>query len=350
MNNGDKLLRKIAKNIDEFFKTKGIKKPVFSHYKGGNFLILLDGEQGSYATIFDLFLTKIDDSIVDDIELKCSGSIIDTDISDDFEKLVDRLFELRIESQLRDSYIEKDEINLSELENSVIDAINSKRVSIMGQKTDMGDISIVDISVKLIDKNEKLIHQKRFIPIVTRLGMRESYELIKLENVLKKIDINPKYLFAVTIAAEVLRNTKFKTDVKRLITDTKECRLIFILEEKEYFSNIKYFDNILQDYRKLGIKIALDALGNNHTTQLYMKDLHVDIIRFDSTYGKKLHVKRYQSIVEGLNLTAHKIGLLTWIRFIGDEDSAKIARDMKIDVISGNYFSKIEPIENKGEL
>lgn len=344
MKNGDQLLYNVSTLIDTFFQSKGMKKLILSHYKGGNFIILLNGEQSDNRLLFDLFSTKIGDSKIEGVEIKSSGAVIDTKISNDFDKLVDRLFELQFESQKRHQIIEDDKTNLNELENSILEALSAKCFSIMGQKIVYKDSDIIDVSVKLIDKNGKFIHQKRYLPIITRLGFRARYELIKIEYILEKIRVHPEYLYAITIAAEVLRDYQFQLQVESLVSDAKKCQMIIIIEEKEYFSNIKRFDYILQNYRELGIKIALDGLGNNHTSQLYMKDLHVDMIRFDSSYGKKIRDKRYQNFLEGLNLTAKKMGLKTWIRLIEDETSASIAQEIGVDIISGNFSAKIASI------
>jgi len=345
--NGDRVLHSVSKIIDQFFKSRGVKKLIISHYKGGNFIILLDGYQSENRLLFDLFSTKVDNSKIDDIEIKTSAAVIDTNISDNFEKLLDRLFELKIDAQKNHQIVENDKLNLNKLENSIIEAIKNRQLSIMGQKVDYTDDKIIDISVKLIDENGKFIHQKRFLPIISRLGLRAEYELTKIKLIIKESEKNSFTYYAVNVAAEVLRDSYFKKEIKEIFSDIKNYKFIIIIEEKEYFSNIRYFDHILQEYRDLGIKIALDGLGNNHTIQLYMKDLHVDMIRFDSSYGKNIKDRRYQNIIEGLNLTAQKMNLVTWIRLIGDEKSAKIAKDIGIDIISGNYFSKIENLKKE---
>jgi len=343
--NGDKLLYDTSKLIDAFFQEKGIKNLILSYYKGGNFIILLDGEQSDNRLLFDLFSSKVAYSKIEGIEIKSSGAIIDTKVNDDFEKLIDRLFELQIESQKRQKIILNDEVNLNELENSILKALDHKNLSIMAQEVESKKSKILDVSVKLIDENQKLIHQKRFLPIITRLGLRARYELLKIEFIIEETKKYPEYSCVMSIAAEVLRDYQFQTQVESLVSGIKECRLVFMLEEKEYYSNIKHFDYILQNYRDLGIRIALDGLGNNHTTQLYMKDLHVDMVRFDGSYGKKIEDKRYQNMLEGLNLMAQKMGLYTWVRLIKDETSATIAKEMGIDMISGNYLAKIASIE-----
>lgn len=344
--NGDKILYEISQSIDDFFQNKGIKKLILSHYKAGDFIILLDGEKSEHRLLFDIFSTKMGHSKIKGIEIQSCSALIDTKVSQNFEKLIDRLFELQLASQKRLEIIDDDKTDLNELESSILESLKAKRFSIMGQSVDYKSEKIVDVSAKLLDSNGKLIHQKRFLPLITRLGKRAEYELAKLQEICKVASINSEFTYAVTIAAEVIRDHQFEFQVKDLLQHYRECKLILILEEKEYFSNIKRFDSIVQNYRKLGIKIVLDGLANNPTTQLYMKDLHVDMVRFDGSYGKNIDQERYRNIVEGLNLSAQKMGLLTWIRLIKDEQSAAMAKSVGIDIISGNYIAKLSSMDD----
>jgi EAL domain-containing protein (putative c-di-GMP-specific phosphodiesterase class I) len=344
--NGDKLLYNISQIIDEFFQSKGIKKLILSHYKAGDFIILLEGEKSGHRLLFDIFSTKMGHPKIEGIEIQSCSALVDTKISQNFEKLIDRLFELQLESQKRLEIIDDDKTDLNELESSILESLKAKRFSIMAQKAEYEGEKILDVSVKLIDAEDKFIHQKRFLPIITRLGRRAEYELAKIQSIVSLANKYTHFTYAISVAAEVVRDHQFQLEIESLISDCRESSLMFILEEKEYFSNIKRFDYIIQNYRKLGIKIVLDGLANNPTTQLYMKDLHVDMVRFDGSYGKNIDEDRYQNIVEGLNLAAQKMGLLTWIRLIKDKNSADLAKKLGIDIISGHYISKVSRVDS----
>jgi len=343
--NGDKILYDLSQVMDDFFQSKGIEKLMLSHYKAGDFIILLDGEKSEHRLLFDIFSTKMAQPKIEGIEIQSCSTLIDTKVGQNFEKLIDRLFELQLDSQKRLEVIDDDKTDLNELESSILESLKTKRFSIMVQSVEYESEKIVDISAKLLDFDGKLIHQKRFLPLLTRLGKRAEYELAKLQEICKTARIYPEFSYAVTVAAEVIRDHQFELQVQELLEHHRECKMMFILQEKEYFSNIKRFDYIIQNYRRLGIKIVLDGLASNPTTQLYMKDLHVDMVRFDGSYGKNIDQERYRNIVEGLNLSAQKMGLLTWIRLIKDEQSAVIARRVGIDIISGNYIATLSSID-----
>ena len=344
--NGDKLLYTLAKLMDNFFRDKGINRPIISHYKGGDFIIMLDGELDDNRIIFDMFCAKVGNKNVDDIEVKNSGAVIDSSTSGDLDKLIDRLFELQQESYDRQQFVEDDKTDLNILEKSVLQALKEKHFSVMLQSVQMSEFNIFDISFKLIDKDGKLIHQKRFLPILTRLSYRREYELMKIKYILEKLEEFPETYFSVNIAADSLRESRFREDVKLSLKSIENPNLIFVIQEKEYYPNIRRYDMIIQEYREMGIKILIDGLGNSHTTQLYMKDLHVDMVRYDNSYGKKITDERYKNMIEGFNLMAKKMNLYTWIRMIDDEKSLSLAKEIGIDGISGNFLGKMLPIEN----
>jgi EAL domain-containing protein (putative c-di-GMP-specific phosphodiesterase class I) len=344
--NGDKLLYNFAKLMDTFFQDKGVNRPIISHYKGGDFIIMLEGDLDSNRLLFDLFCAKVGNSTIDGVEIKSSGAVIDSTTSGELEKLIDRLFELQQESQANQKFVEDDKTDLNILEQSVLEALESSRFSVMVQEIKGLEYKIFDTSFKLVDMDGKLIHQKRFLPILARLSFLREYELIKVKFLLQRLKEFPKLYFAVNISADSLRDYRFQEEIKKLSLELKSSNLIFVVEEKEYFPNLKRYDTILQSYRDIGIKILIDGLGNNHTTQLYIKDLHVDMVRFDGSYGKKIKDERYKYMIEGLNLMAKNMKLYTFIRMIGDEESELIAKDIGIDAMSGNFLGKMMPIES----
>ncbi|MEA3522401.1 MAG: EAL domain-containing protein [Campylobacterota bacterium] len=343
--NGDKLLYDFAKTIDYFFHDKGVNRPIISHIKGGDFIIMLEGEQNDNRTLFEIFSAKVRNTTINGIEINSRAAMIDSSASSEYEKLLDRLFELQLEFQNNQIINEDDKTDLNILEKSVLEALKSKHFSVMAQHIMVNERTIVDITFKLLNLEGKLIHQKRFLPILTRLGLRSKYELLKIEFILNKIEETSNFCYTLNIAPDSLRDYKFQEQIKILLSKEKRRDFIFIIEEKEYFPNIKRYNALLQSYRDMGIKILIDGLGNNHTTQLYMKDLNVDMVRFDGSYGKKIKDTGYKNIIEGLNLTAKKMRLVTWIRMISDEESYNIAKEMDIDIISGNFLGKITSIK-----
>lgn len=348
--NGDKVLKQFAIWINGFLQEKGIEKVPIGHFKGGDFLIGLKGKKSQYTTLMELLCIKIENKMVDDIEIHISSAIIDTTLTNDIDQLITRLFELKqeVKAQKQD-LMEDEEINPSELELSVIHAVKEKKFSMLFQKvTEQGSTVIVESSIKLYSRENKLIHQKSYIPVVNRLGLSREFDTLILEYL---IDLCCKsdnsLIFALTLFPSTVRNHAFVEKAHILLSNNTAAkgRILFILGEQEYYSHTARYNDVLQSYRRMGVLITLDRLGIYQTTLLYLKELHIDIIRFDLHYGKKITDRGYQSILRGLNYSAHYLGVKTWIRMIENDEAKSIAESIGIDYIQGNIIGKIVSIE-----
>ena len=91
--------------------------------------------------------------------------------------------------------------------------------------------------------------------------------------------------------------------------------------------------------------IAIDNFGAFKSSMTFLKDLKIDVLRYDNTYGKHIIEKEYQDIVKGLNIVAQGLGLRTWIRMIEDKSQEKIVTSLGIDFVQGNYLGKIASLE-----
>ena len=114
---------------------------------------------------------------------------------------------------------------------------------------------------------------------------------------------------------------------------------MFILSETEYYSQINRYNDTLKFLRDMGVLIAIDRVGGIHTSFLYLRDLDVDVVRFDSYYAKNIKNKE---IVDGFNFMAHKKGVKTWLKNIEDEDLKNFAQEIGIDYLQGKYFAPLK--------
>jgi len=90
------------------------------------------------------------------------------------------------------------------------------------------------------------------------------------------------------------------------------------------------------------VSIAIDRLGAIHTSFLYLRDLDIDVVRFDSFYTKDIEKNSNKSIIDGFNLMAHKKGVKTWIKMIENEDIKQEAKKLKVDYLQGKYLAPLE--------
>ena len=351
--NGDKVLYETAQWIGEFLKSKGIQKFPIGHFKGGDFLIGLEGEKVEHKTLLELMCLKFEQYNTDEMEIQISGSIVDSGFSKNINHLTERLFELQTENRKTKSpYADEMEINPSEVETSVINAIKSRKFSILYQVAECKTgQKLYEMSVKLYGSNGKLIHQKVFIPVINRLGLAREFDTIMLELMVEECAKHDNGMFALTLFPSSIRNGRFHEKVQVIFSNNKsvEGRIVFVLGEQEYYSNTTRFRGTLDAYRRMGIRIALDRYGIYQTTLLYLKEYEIDMIRYDAHFVKHLKDKGAQSIVKGLDVAAKELGVKTWMKMIEDKETEEIAKAIGIDCLQGNLIGKIDTIEKLGE-
>ncbi|WP_457743599.1 EAL domain-containing protein [Sulfurimonas sp.] len=337
--NGDKVLKEFTQWIATYFENEGINNFPFGHIKGGDFIIGLNGEKDKYQTILDLLCLKSNEFLVNDIEVKISGAIIDTNYSHELDYLIEHLFEIQNKTKEPKS---EDEINPNELESLVINAIIQRNIVLMKQNVyENNVVAFKECFVKLKDSNSNIIHPKTYRKVINKLSLGIDFDLMIVEEILLNHQ-NENIMYAINILPTSLRNNRFLLRIKELVKEYKDLKIMFILSEFEYYSHIKKYKSIINTIRSLGIKIAIDRVGAIHTSFLYLRELDIDAVRFDSYYSKEEKLINNYAIVEGFHNMAHKKGIKSWIKNLQTEDSLKIANKIGIDYVQGKILSDLE--------
>ncbi len=340
--NGDEVLKNTAAQINDFFNSKEIKTLPLCRFKGGDFILLLIGEKEANAALIELFLAKHQDSLVNEIEVKLSAVLLDTKLIKQPKEIITRLYELQYANKEKKTFTDRDDIIPHELEEAVLEALESQRYSIALQSVCCDKTPMSETSFKLVNEKGGLIHQSRFIPFLNRIGKTREHESNILELAVK-LACTDTGRYVVTVSSVTLRNGlffQFALELLQRYPDAKG-KIVIIFDEKEYSPQIKRFREQVAQYRAVGYKIALDKYGINHTTMMYLKELDVDYVRFDPLYTRHIKEEKYQNIIQGLNITAHLCGAATWMNMIEDEESDKLVQALKINYRQGNFHGKI---------
>jgi len=89
----------------------------------------------------------------------------------------------------------------------------------------------------------------------------------------------------------------------------------------------------------MGILITIDRLGAIHTSFLYLRDLDIDVVRFDSYCVKDI---KNRNIIDGFNLMAHKKGVKTWVKNIEAKEIKVFAQEIGVDYLQGRYLAPLK--------
>ncbi len=344
----DNIVTEVVKFLAEYFKTKGVEHLPIGHISGSNLLIVLDGEKQNYKSIVELLILKSQEIRIDDIEINLLVVMNDTRFSRNVNYLIDNLFELQIKNKKSKSSHENvlDE-DPTEYEYSVINALKREDIVVYLQNVFSGaDVSFKECSIKLKAQDGKLLHQKNYIKVLNKLRLMDEYDLMVIKKAINLCTQDSELKLAISLTPSTLRNVSIFTTIMELLNKHKSIknRLIFVLNEFDYFHRIDRFNYILEQLRDSGVLIAINRVGAIHTSFLYLRDLGIDMIRIDSFYTKEKNFSRYLGVIAGFNVMAHKKGVKVWAKLIENEDIYTKLKDIGIDYLQGKYLSSNEEI------
>ena len=304
----------------------------------------MDGSKEDFNTILEQFYLKSSDFKVDSIEVDLFGAITDTKGSNNLEQMVENLFEIKENSKNKKTVLNGDNISQNDLESYVINSIKSQSIVMMAQNIFDGEDSIMaECFVKLKTADGKILHPKKYMKIIDSLGLRAEYDFMVLQKSISYYDDKDTVIFALNISPTSLRDNEFLPKVKEILGEYPNVkdRIVFILNETQYYSHIGRYNSILKSLQRIGIKIAIDRLGGIHTSFLYLRDLDIDIVRFDSFYTKDKDNEQHRSIIEGFNLMAHSKGVKRWIKMVENQETLEFAKKIGVNYTQGVYLAPL---------
>ena len=343
--NGDRVLQEVATWIASYFLSQKIENFPMGHIKGGDFIVGLRGKKSDFATILELMCLKSSEFKVENIEIKISGAISDTSYSRELDYIIENLFELQEETRNSKNSRDEELLNPSERDLFVINAIHKRLLSIMTQDVfSQGKVAFKECYITLKTSSGKPLFTKSYMKVINRLGLRLEYDMMIIEELLLRA--NKEDTYAINIAPSSLRDKDFLVKIKELLKQ-KRTKLMFILSESEYYSHTSRYNTILNSLRSLGVLITIDRVGAIQTSFLYLRELNIDFIRFDTYYSNREKIVQNRAILEGFHLMAKQKGIKTWIKNIETEECLALCKELNIECLEGKLLADLKIMYEK---
>jgi len=210
--------------------------------------------------------------------------------------------------------------------------------------------------VRWIHPQKGLICPGEFIPLAEETGLIVDIgEIVLRQSCYKAKELHNNghndFSISVNISDIQLRSGDFVEFVKDILSETgldPNC-LILEITESMVMKSLEENINILNNLRKLGIRIALDDFGTGYSSLNYLLNLPIDILKIDKSFIDGItESDKKKSILASIISIAKKIDLSVVVEGVETEQQLDILIDLKCDKIQGYLFSKPDPeIEKK---
>ncbi|MDX1808714.1 MAG: GGDEF domain-containing protein [Sulfurospirillaceae bacterium] len=357
-NNTDMLLFDFINKLNSFLENYNFKNTPIGRYGGGNFLLIIKHKKKELKHLLTMFSKELKNQGINDIEVKTEFSLIESNYDTKLENIIKKLFSLLDEDKEEDLKIPN--IKPNEFENIIFNAIKDEKFILKYQPSkniQSGNIEIYEVLVKIFSKDYGMLSKNQAKKAINFGGFEKIFDKKIIHFFLNEIEKyeNNNLLFSIDVSPVSLRDNDFRIYLKDIFYEKniKPKNIILEINEKNAYKDLKRFSEILLQYKKAGFLIALNNFGGNNCSIEYLKNLPIDIVKFDIEYTKYINNEKYKIVLENLLELCNDLKVMSMIKFIDREELYNSFSAINPTYIQGFYISKPKSInqiiENKGE-
>ena len=195
---------------------------------------------------------------------------------------------------------------------------------------------------------EKVISPFFFLDIAIKSGLyfdiakevlQQSLELFKERD--EKISIN------------FLPNDFYNEEMVSMFLDLikdydKKDQIIVEVTEQEGMEDFNKFAQVIQEFRKVGVLIAIDDFGSGYANYQHILMLKPDYIKIDGSLVKNVVTDNdSQILIKSIIDFAHKLNITVIAEYVENKEIFELLKEYGVDEFQGYYFGKPENLFNK---
>ncbi len=172
---------------------------------------------------------------------------------------------------------------------------------------------------------------------LTKIMIEKSFAAMK--NLESDISINLQY--------SDIKNSTTMTTLKELIkTYDMAHRLVLEIVESEDVKDFALLKRVLNQFKEMGVKIAIDDFGSGFSNFTNILDIFPDYLKIDGSLIKEIdkNTNSYK-LVSSIVTLASSLGIKTIAEFVHSKEVFEVSQKIGIDEFQGYYFS--EPIDEE---
>lgn len=190
-----------------------------------------------------------------------------------------------------------------------------------------------------------------FIPLAEYLGLINPIGNYVLETACmdcKRWNENghPNYKVNVNLSVVQLLQPDIVDIVEKTVKKTGINPRNLTLEVTEGLAihDMERMKKILEDIKKIGVRIALDDFGTGYSSLNHIREIPFDVIKVDQSFVKDLDKDAYsQSFIKMVSELANTIGVSICVEGVETKEQYQILQGMKVRLVQGYYFDRPMP-------
>ena len=190
-----------------------------------------------------------------------------------------------------------------------------------------------------------------FVPIAEEMGLIEEIGAYVMREACKACATWPDNTrVAVNLSAVQFHQGDIFATVQNALKNSglHPSRLELEITESLMLSDRAQVINVLEMFKKMGVRIALDDFGTGYSSLSYMNELPLDKVKIDRAFVTDLQPgTKALTLVQAITALGQRLGLSIVVEGIEHEEQLSILlQHAPVSEIQGYYFSKpVSPVE-----
>lgn len=204
-----------------------------------------------------------------------------------------------------------------------------------------------EVFTKMLSEQGELVTGMNFIPMAEKMGLMPELDKNIVDNFITQLQDKKSYSeqsFSLNISPSSFHSVEFVEWLKQKLSEEPEIAKQLILETSEYVvsSQIEHFKKIVNDFRALGCRFALDHFGTAFTPFGYLHDLKLDYIKiYGGLVSGVSKNKDNRFFIQSLCQIAHGLDIEVIGEFVEKEEDYIVLKELGVDAVQGYYIGKV---------
>lgn len=186
-----------------------------------------------------------------------------------------------------------------------------------------------------------------FIPIAEKCGLIFQISKFMFHQVCRDINEWKKYGKKLLVSVNISRADLYQTNFIKMLQKTTaqygiDTHFIDIeLTETTAINDLDFINEIIEQLKGLGFKIAMDDFGTGYSSLSCLKTISLDFLKLDRSFLQDLNKdKKSSSIVYYIVKLAKSLGFFVVAEGVETKEDAVILQNIGCDIAQGYYFAK----------
>jgi diguanylate cyclase (GGDEF)-like protein/PAS domain S-box-containing protein len=230
------------------------------------------------------------------------------------------------------------------------DALDEQRLVLYAQpivELATGTILQEELLLRMLDRDGNIVPPLAFLPTAERCGLITEIDRWVITEATRYAAEGRR--LAVNLSAASSGDLGLLELIERQLRKhrTDPGDLIFEITETALMQNIDQAMLLVQAMVRLGCQFALDDFGTGFASFTYLKQLPVQYLKIDIEFVRDVtNSAQDASVVKAIVALARDFGQLTIAEGVEDEPTAKVLRDLGVDLAQGYLFGRPRPVTN----